>query len=238
MRTLAASIFLFISLISFAQESESLKESRFSMGLSFSPDYTYRTLIALPSSRVSSGVISLRNDLESPRLGFTVGALVLMRLNERISLETGIKYSDKGEKIDDLQLTYATPDPSAPDKATFIYKYQYLDVPFKVNYSLTTGRFEFFLSAGASLNLFVRSQSVARFSYADKEKIETTQDYVSLNRFNISGIIGVGFNYELLPKLHLRFEPEFLHFLTPIVPGSVIQLPYALGANVGVFLIL
>jgi len=61
-------VLISISFSGFTQSYKYLSKKRFSVGVSFSPDYTYRTL---KSNVDNNGFIDMRNETETARFGFT-----------------------------------------------------------------------------------------------------------------------------------------------------------------------
>lgn len=95
MRILTTLTFVFLSIVAIGQPKEIDSTKRFSIGINFSPDYSYRKLYL---ANDEYGFVKHRNEKESPRFGFTTGLTVCYRLNSRFALESGLQFSDKGDK--------------------------------------------------------------------------------------------------------------------------------------------
>ncbi len=128
-------ILILIAFSGYGQTSDVVSAKKISLGLIFSPDYCYRVL----NSESRQVVVDVRNSGELPRLGFTAGLSLLLNPWKRVSVETGLLYSDKGMKTKIFDLR-SVPDPALPtSRVQFIYHYNYLDIPTKVNYVILKG---------------------------------------------------------------------------------------------------
>jgi hypothetical protein len=125
------------------------------VGITYSPDYCYRTLRSDTSVQF---VADVRNTSEIPVFGFTTGLSLVFQTEKRWTFETGIQYSRKGMQSKKADLIWGQPDPSLPTKVSINYRFDYLDIPFKVGYSFAQigNKLSFFASAGISANIFSR----------------------------------------------------------------------------------
>jgi hypothetical protein len=209
------------------------KSKKIAIGFTFSPDYCYRTLKPDTSSQ---WIAQSRDSLEIPKFGFTTGLSMLYQLNKRFSLETGLQFSDKGEKLKEVTLIWGQPDPSLPIKSTFIYHYNYLDIPIKVNYNISTSRLKFFVSGGLSTNLFLFQKTTSRLEYIDGNTMTNNSISNGLSRVNLAIVAGFGINYDLTNRLTFRIEPTYRRSLYSIIDAPVKGYLYSLGMNTGLYL--
>ena len=217
----------------FSQEIDTTKTKRIAIGLTFSPDYCYRTL---KPNETTKWIADFRDSIEIPKFGFTTGLCLLYQLNKRITLETGLQFSSKGEKTKQAPLIFAQPEPGNPIKNTFIYKYNYLDIPYKVNYFILTKRLKFFISGGVSTNLFLFRNTTSIVEYIDGQTKTYNSKGGGLSRINIAVLAGLGINYELNNKLTIRIEPTYRRSITSIVNAPIKGYSYSTGVNTGLFL--
>ncbi len=220
-----------ITFISFGQTSDVISTGEYSWGLTFSPDYCYRTL-----NSESSGqwIADLRDSTEIPKFGFTTGLSLLFRPWNRISFETGIQYSDKGEKTIILELNPLEPDPALPtNQVRFNHHYYYLDIPLKINYTVLKGKVKIFVSAGFSTNIYLYQQTKLSFVGSDETNLSTSSG--DFSRFNVALLIGGGIDYDIGKRLIFRLEPIYRRSVTPVVDAPIKQYQYSIGANFGLY---
>jgi len=226
-----------IPLTVFSQVNDSTPSRKFSFGITFSPDYCYRTL---KSDTSVKWLTDSRDSLEIPKFGFTAGLNLALKINNRISLETGLLFSDKGEKTKEFALFGITPsgqpDPDQPTKCSSVFHYSYIDIPVKVHYYLLTQRAKLFLSAGISPNVFLSQSVTSTFEYSDGHTTKTTSaGNAGFTGINLTVIAGLGFGYDLTNKFYLKIEPEYRRSITSIVDAPMKVYLYSIGINTGLY---
>ncbi len=82
--------FTFLSINIFAQKTK--QSSKISIGYSFSPDYSFRTLKNGDGNNSTDIVIKSRNDNEKAKFGYTTGINVTFSFSEFFGFETGVQY--------------------------------------------------------------------------------------------------------------------------------------------------
>lgn len=228
MKILTTLTFLIYSVVSFGQVEGVDSDKRVFLGLAFSPDYSYRTI----SSEMN---VDLWNAAEEPKFGFTTGLVALFKFNPRFALETGLQFSDKGHKI---QSTIRNSEPWPPNplqKSNNIFHYQYLDIPVKANYFILTKKLKIFVSAGISANIFLNNKTTIINEYDDGSTETESVSEPDLKALNVAAMVGVGMDYAIANRLHLRVEPIFRHSVTNTLDAPISRYPYSLGANTVVF---
>lgn len=220
----------------FTQKTDSSAVRKKSIGFTFSPDYCYRTL---RSDSSSQWIADSRNKREIPKFGYTIGLNFSLKLNKRLSLETGILLSDKGEKTEQTSLGYISGQQVTSDQAiyyNFNYHYIYCDIPIKANYYILTKKAKIFLTAGVSSNIFLFQNVGTVLEYMDGHKERNSSfDNSGFYRINLAVLAGLGFEYALSDKLHMKFEPIFRHSLTSIINAPIKGYLYSVGMNSGVY---
>jgi len=217
-----------------AQDVTTKEGSRLSVGLSFSPDITYRTL---KGDGQLNEVIEVFNRVETSKFGFTTGAFILYSLNERWLLESGLFYTSQGYQTRKTEIIWP-PDPPQPGDGVFqiFYTFQSLDVPLKVNYVLLDKKIRVFASAGISTNVLLDNEQKIVIDFYDQTSQSSSsaalEDPASLY---MSALAGLGLDYNFTGNWSLRFEPVFRHAFTSISNSDLKQYPFSVGANVGVF---
>lgn len=233
--------FTLITATVFATTPDSLKQKKWAIGLTYSPDFCYRV------SYEKSSFLALANIKESPKYGFTSGVNILYQLLDRVGVEFGVLYNNKGEKMysnSSSSSTWTTPDGTSASYAIKETKstlaYQYLEIPLKINVNLVNkNKLKLFPSLGCSMNVFMGKNTTTTFIYDDghKEK-NVSHEYEPKNipTSEFSLLVGVGVSYDLNQRLFLKLEPSFRTFIRPLVDSPVSGTLYSVGANAGIYM--
>jgi len=230
MRKLFITILILIPLINFSQQSDSTSTKNLIVGLTFSPDYCYRTLIANKSAQ---WIVDIRDTSETYKFGFTTGLRFVYKLNRRFAIETGLLFSDKGEKTKKLKLVNLSGEMGVAENN---YHYYYIDLPLKFNYTFILKRLKFFISGGVSTNIFLTQKTTSTLEYSDgsTETINSSSNSL-LSKVNIVALGGFGIDYNFTNRLNCRIEPTYRRSIIPIADTPIKQYQYSFGANVGLF---
>lgn len=230
-------IFLF-SFSTYGQDTISIKERGFIIGVNFSPDYCYRTLtkqIDTLSNTSWKQIKHLHDSIEKAKFGYTFGINFGYQINKRICLETGLQYSNKGYK------TIPINSFDSFGKMTNIINYYYLDVPIKINYFFLKKRLQLLVSAGTTLNLFLYSsiKTITEPETATSFKEKSYSSANNNNKFNFSPIFSAGIKYKIRNRMNLRVEPTFRYGIFDIRNDksfySSIHL-WSIGLNIGCYI--
>ena len=220
-----------------AQETKkSAANKNISIGISFSPDYSYRTLENNDGSSSSDMVIDLRNDIEKSKFGFTTGLNLNIRLSGKTGFQTGLLYSNKGYKIPKQATRLPIPQPGQPTHFESKTNFNYLDIPLKFDFISGMGKVKFIIGAGVAANILLNNSEIVTAFYADGRESEFDQsDGFDYNKFTISSLASVGLEYQLKENIFLRMEPTFRYELLNINDYPVTARLWNLGLNVGVY---
>jgi len=230
-----------IPLFTNAQDSKTKKTNKnISVGLSFSPNYNYRTLINKDDNPFSEPTVTSRDKNEIGKLGFSTGATVNIKLSKKFEFQTGLYYSDKGYETNKVALNLPSTGPNVPTHYMAKYQMHYLDIPLKLNYISGQGRLKFIAGAGFSANFFLNANTKSTIFYGDgREENRGTESLTSdFKKFNISALASIGLEYKLKENIFLRAEPTFQYgFKTVDEPrGGIAEHLWNVGLNVGVHL--
>jgi len=237
MKKLLITFLVLIPVTIYCQNTDSTKTKKFAIGLTFSPDYCFRTL----SSDESVNMIAdQRNDEEIPKFGYTTGLNIAWKLSNRFTLETGVLYSNKGEKTKKYTLNWYTPngqnDPALGTKNSYTYSYIYLDIPVKVNFYFLTKKTKLYLTAGISPNIFLSQKTTSVVEFANGEEKKTSSSSNSeFQKINLTFIVGFGVSYDFSNKLYLKIEPTYRQSITSIIDAPVKSFLYSAGLNTGLY---
>ena len=194
----------------FCQTSDSLTKSKLTIGLSFSPDYCFRT-IKNPNSSILLP--------EIPSFGFTTGLNLIYNPNRRIGFETGLLFFDNTEKTKQYDLIFSPYNPNNPTKNTFTWHYLNLGIPIKIHYLILTQRIKLYLSAGISANLLFVEKTNSILEYSDGHTEISNSTNTGLISMNFAAIGGLGVSYDLSDKFALKIEPTYRRFI--FIPSSL-----------------
>jgi hypothetical protein len=232
-------LFIFFSTNLIGQQTDSTLIENIRIGTNFSPDYCYRTLTTNGNLNNQS-IKEWRDSIEIPKLGFTAGFTLFFPLNNRFSIETGVLFSKKGEQTKELDLTFLNSPGGTiqPLSLSYNYHYHYLDIPLKLNYYILK-KPSIFLSGGISTNLFLQEKLTSITKHSDGSTTINTEDVNSeMNMINLAGIIGLGFEGEILKigasNALIRIEPIFRHSIISIIDAPINGYSYSFGINFGI----
>ncbi len=223
----------------FSQVEGFSKAKKFAIGIVFSPDYCYRLAAINPSVNYPP---DHNNSIEIPLFGYTTGLNFLWQLNKRFSVEAGVSYSVQGYQTKDLAIAYGsgrgTPpfQPGDPLTDRSIYRYQYLDMPLKVNYYLHKTGVRLFVSAGVSVNTFLSETDTYKLTYGDGHSASTlSTEFYSYSKMNFAILAGIGTSFHVSKKLLVRIEPVYRQSLTPSSYSPIKDYLYSIGINTGLY---
>lgn len=227
---------VFFPLFINGQNSESQSSKKLSFGVNFSPDYTYRRLYM---ENDEHNFVDMLDEMEDPRLGFTTGLVAYYQISNRFTFESGIQFSDKGEKskmnIWVESSGNSTTDPAIPEKNKSFNHYYYLGVPIKLNYYFLQNKFKMFASVGVITDFFVDGKNKLILYYKDRTEKQLNDIDNDFNLINYVGLASFGIERDISTKLRFRFEPTFRYSFTPVAIAPMERYHYSFGANVVLF---
>ncbi len=198
----------FLSINTFGQNAKNA--TKISIGYSFSPEYSFRTLKNSGSNNYTDLVINSRNDIEKAKFGYTTGLNINFHFSEMFRFETGFQYSNKGYKTKEQDLVYFQNIPSDPNKVTMKYSYQYIGIPLQAKFAFGKSKTRFISSAGIVTNFLINVKNSIKLVYPDgKTEIKSEFSTSGFNKIDISPIVSIGVDYKLKDKIHLSVEPTF-----------------------------
>ncbi len=213
-------------------KTDTLRKGEFEIGILFSPDYDFRKL---KSDASSQAITDIRDTMETAKFGFTAGLNLAYHINKRLVMETGLLFSDRGEKTKKVSFTNV-PSGQLPIYFTYKYHYLYLDIPLKVDYYILTGKLKLYATAGASGNVFLM-QKTTLLKGNDNGNTEKTSfaSNSGFNRISVSILAGLGLDYSISNIIKLQIEPMYRRSLTSIVDAPVKSFLYSAGINFGLY---
>jgi hypothetical protein len=233
-------LYLFLFLASYslsAQDSTNTNFKHWAVGFTVSPDYCYRTLTS-DGSVGSASVISLRNGSEQAQYGITSGFNVCYFFKKHFLIETGINYSDKSYSTKDFSdfIYSGPPDPSIPSKIKYIYDYNFIDIPLKINVILGKKKLRFIASAGVVSNILLFKKEIQIAEYSDVTSITSyPTPKTDLNFQGLTALISMGTDISLGKNFNLRIEPVCRYSLALFQTSPVKEHLWSAGLNMGLY---
>jgi hypothetical protein len=230
-------VLLVLPLFAIAQQQQQTTRKKFSMGLSFAPGLSYRSL---KYSDANQWIADQRNDEEVAKVGFSAGVNLFFCLNTHITVETGLQYANRGEMKKKQDLIWTAEAPSSPGSAQVSTGYQFFDIPLKVNYQFSTERrLNYYVNAGFLNSIFLRKKTTVEsiFSDGDKKK-SSSYDKLGYTPICFFIYLGVGAEYDITKRLSLRVEPNYVRSLNSVVQdenGKTFLYGFQLNASVRLF---
>lgn len=233
MKNLSIYLILLISLSSYGQDKTN---PRFQIGVNFSSDICYRNLESTDGSSTSNIIVSQRDEREIPKFGFTTGLNVCFELNDNFALESGIQYSKKGDQTKYLGVNFGQLPPSFPEQVKYIYDYNYMDIPLRLNYTFGKRKVRFLTSVGVTANIFLNYKQTNIAVYSDRTEKKVSEQTFDFERINISPTISAGIDYKINDKMSLRIESIFRYGVLKIIDAPVAAYLYNGGINIGYYI--
>src|SRR5690606_36753847 len=222
-------LFLVLETSIFASETGPEKEKqnasgRFSIGLKLSLNLAYKTV-------KSSDKNHFRNKYFEPTILNSEGLLVHYQVRNRLSLETGCNLLGLGEEL--IRMKNFVPDNDPMIYPTYKEKlrYYYFELPFKPNYTLSDGKYNWYIGEGLSFahRFMYRSILLVERNLEVHERLKNDNPIDKLNNA-ILGLLSTGLKKSIHKSGDLRLEVLFGHGFNSMLKDSIF-LPYTAGLN-------
>lgn len=221
MKKIIILVFLLSPMLNFAQQNDSSKMKSFSIGGSYSTDYCYRIISAKESMKWLKNQM---DTLEIAKIGYTTGINFDYRITKRLSISSGILFSDKGEKLKKKVI------PSIDKSITHI---NYLDIPLKVNYNISTNKTKFYISLGISNNIFLSNKIlIKKENSSSRELVIGNSDF---SKINFTSIINIGINQDVAENWYFKTELLYRQSINPLIKSDLNRYLYSVGLNLGFY---
>lgn len=155
--------------------------------------------IAARNASVNNGKMETQHHHYQP---FSIQLLVSRQLNNRLSVETGLSYTQ-------LKSTYTTGIPAA--HVLNQQRLRYLGIPLRLRWQwYNKSRLSFYTSAGTMWELPVRSK--LNVQHVTDGQVTFQRDETLDVPHQWSTTLGVGVQYDLTPHLGIYMEPSLQYF--------------------------
>jgi hypothetical protein len=240
MKTTSLLLLILLSLNAVGQtEGNVYKPRKIQVGISFSPDISYRTLFNHDGSSIADQIIKMRNDSEIPAFGYHGAISVSYNFKTWVGLESGVQFSDNRYSNKYIDLISNDPEPSLPDKAKTCYNMYFIDIPLKINF--TAGKYKvcFFGSVGPEVNIFLTeiNKTILKYDDGTTEHKRQKSNY-NYHRVLLSVVAGAGLEYKMNHRMSLRIEPVFRYDVINIIDTPITSHLWGGGLNIGYYICL
>jgi hypothetical protein len=202
-----------VPICGFAQNSDSIKSNKVSIGFNYSGDYSYRSLKATDSYK---DIVEMYDSIEHAKYGSTFGISGIYSVSDKFSVSIGLLFADKGEKTKVLL---------GANTYTSKRYYYYLDIPVKADYFFYKN--SFYATVGVSPNIFLSSE-VKNLEENTKER-----DNSKFSTINVACIAGIGLCQQLSESWKFKSEIVYRRSLQSIMDSPIKRNLYSVGLNVG-----
>lgn len=228
-------LFFILPVASFCSEGDSIRPDKFQLGLLYSPELSYRTL---KTDTEHTWLKEKQDATDILNFGYSAGVYFGCKFSTRLSLEIQTLYSDKGYKtkeyIVENEIAYDYRE-KVPYKSCLTYHFHYLDIPFKLNYTIINRKLKFYSTAGVSFNIFLNEEKKTDLLYKDGNS--DSFHSISTNdaqEINIAILGGLGICYNLTERYSFKVEPVIKHSMNAIFNAPVKDYLYSVGINTGI----
>ena len=195
--------------------AQSSNNSKFRLGISYSPYSCYRHLNYRDGNLWLNDIL---NNTEISKYGFSAGLALQYRVSRKIRIESGIQYSDLGNKTIKMPLTWTAANQDYPVNSYAVFHYQFIGIPITVNYCIPVNRITCFFSAGFSGTIFLNKRTVLISDYEDgHQSTASSNKDIGYAKLNLAAMIGFGASYDLSKRLLFQLQPIFLRSLNSII---------------------
>ena len=207
---------------------------RVQIGVSFSPNYCYRTL----KGNRENTFYDLRNEREEARFGYNGGFNISFNVNKMFGIGSGIQYSDKGFRTGKGYWLSEFPDLN-PDYFLdvwhiTIHRFHYIEIPLKAQFSIGGEKVRFLSGIGFTTGFLVKATNTIQSNVREDMLSNDTEKY---NRINLFPTMSIGIDYKITPKSSIRIEPTFWYgllntFKSMKESGFISEYLWSAGVNV------
>ena len=205
----------------FGQEvvNDSIFQKKTHVGFTFSPEFNYRFLSAEDNLTF---IKKSYDTLDSPKYGYSIGINGVFDLTKKISLTSGLLFSDNGERSKTTLLL---------QPVNYTNHYYFLSVPVKMNYILIDSKVDLYGTIGLSANYFLDHLTTMQI---DGEKNLTNFHTKDLTKFSLGGLVGIGMNAKLSKNWYFKTEVLYRQSITSVA-SPIKKWLYSVGPTFGLF---
>lgn len=250
-----------LSSVKKVQDQRTATPSKLSVSLFFSPDFAwYRLQNDVPDNHAADAdeiEKSEQHDFSS-----SVGALIDYKLSKHWNIQSGLTFSNTTITVEPKTI-YAQADNSGSVKYRFntssgysyilpsfssspgigdsLYAFtsthtlQYIGIPLAIKYNFTKGNFNFNAMLGLSTNFLTKGKIETVLEKGTSNEAEIINNIQGLKSTYLSGLLGVGAEYNLSKRTAITFMPTARFAISAINKGTVVKsYPNSFGLATGI----
>lgn len=188
------------------------EENPWSVGLNFSPNYTYRTLADNENRYYSFTVVTRYSEVAS--YGFNTGLTLRYKLPNSFSLESGLSYAYHSYRTIPYPYIYDNNPDNYKKQIRFIYNNNFIELPIRIIYTGKSSKNNLTFSAGFINQISFKNSTFLK-SEEENTKIESflNRSSYDIGSGNISATMSVGYLFRKSKIISFHIEPSFRHQL-------------------------
>jgi hypothetical protein len=220
-------LFSISAIVSSAQTENKNSLGKFSIGITFGSNYSYRTL---NFSSYNKPIANERNDNEIGRLGFTTGIELKNRIFKKILFSYGLQYSNFGYSTRFKTLNFVSPNPGYPIRSKTEFLYESIGIPLSIQYHFSNSKFRPYIKAGIQGDWIFQKTVTTVIGYEDHTANSKDKATLGYEPLQIALLAGFGIEYPLSKKISILGEPLFRQNITSLNADlTAKEKPYSIG---------
>lgn len=220
MKTTLLLLFALYSSLVFCQTDEvklvPSEFSKFTIGLAYSPEISYRLLSEGSNSNSSTeqSIID-KNSNDSIKFGQSGRFILGYGLSDKLTLESGIGYTNFGNTTKSKPIYYMPTDNGDPGSTILEHtekRFHVISVPINLHTRFGQNRLKGFFSAGVAPGLLISSTKIVHFEYESGKKtknVSSTNDLENFSNFILGVQVSGGVDFQFTKHVSLRVAPVF-----------------------------
>lgn len=201
-----------------------------SFGLYSSLDFCYRRLTNHSDQTIIPRIITIRNDSEKFRIGYSIGGLISKPFNH-FSLECGVLYASKGYQLPLYTVTTASNPDGVNGKAGVAkYHFNYLDIPIKFYRTFKRQNISYRMGVGFVNSLYINNVSKAWLNEGERTiSYKGSDKNTKFNAYHASLTASFGIIKSLNDNFSFAVDIKTVYGLTTIYEAPIHQMLWDVG---------
>ncbi len=228
-------------------------KDKFSFGINFTPQYSYRYLLNNTDYYIPDIGISYFNSHEKGNFSFASGLNLLYQISNKWKIATGIEYSQYSQKTElqnfelkkDAQTGYyiytsvgrnnlSINSSVLPNNANFLKSsilYSFVNIPLSAEYKLSKN---IFINAGINYGFLFNEDVNWKAEDYEGDFFINTNSITGFKTSNLSFSAGFGYEQTIYKKISIIINPQITSFVTSLTNQMPVNTyPYILGIKLG-----
>ncbi len=211
-----------------------LTDRRIHIGITVSPTISNRTLDS--NSPNVGDIVNQRNNLETYKASYNLGASLLIPAGQNFFFETGLHFTDKGYNVSEMMFFWPQPEPNLAISGRAIYKLYFLDIPMLAIFTFGEKNVRFISRVGITANLLLSENEKQIFTFqSGSQDISTRKGSGEYKPFNISPTISVGVDYTFNDHFHFQIAPTGMITLLNTTNTNIKERLWNIGSNIALY---